>query len=140
MNNSMRYSNKAIPTIRRHWLLDRLAWVITVCLLGVACRYDGAAKPALDVPALLAAGPWVPFCPEHLGGLPTPRPPAQIVGGDGADRLYGEDGNDWLYPFTTSGGHDNLDDTVDGGGGYDSVGYGVYGEDEISNCEHIDWT
>jgi len=31
----------------------------------------------------------VPICPEQLGGLPTPRPPAQIVGGDGLDVVEG---------------------------------------------------
>lgn len=31
----------------------------------------------------------IPICPEQLGGLPTPRPPAEIVGGDGADVLDG---------------------------------------------------
>ncbi len=32
----------------------------------------------------------IPFCPEQLGGLPTPRPPATIVGGDGMDILSGK--------------------------------------------------
>jgi len=31
----------------------------------------------------------IPVCPEQLGGLPTPRPPAEILGGDGADVLSG---------------------------------------------------
>jgi len=38
---------------------------------------------------LMAEGKAIPLCPEQLGGLPTPRPPAQIVGGDGCDVLAG---------------------------------------------------
>lgn len=64
--------------------------LISACLLGVRCRYDGAEKgnPA----ALAMAGRYelVPVCPEQLGGLPTPRPPAErrenrVVAADGAD-------------------------------------------------------
>jgi len=32
----------------------------------------------------------IPVCPEEAGGLPTPRPPAEIVGGDGEDVLNGK--------------------------------------------------
>lgn len=34
--------------------------------------------------------PFIPFCPEQLGGLPTPRPPANMKGGDGQDVLLGK--------------------------------------------------
>ena len=52
--------------------------LVSACLLGTPCRYDGASKkhPALD--RLTAQGHvLVPVCPEALGGLPTPRPPAE---------------------------------------------------------------
>lgn len=52
--------------------------LVSACLLGTPCRYDGASKrnPALD--RLTAQGHvLVPVCPEVLGGLPTPRPPAE---------------------------------------------------------------
>lgn len=42
-----------------------------------------------SVAGLLAAGAAVPVCPEVLGGLGTPRRPAEIVGGDGTDVLDG---------------------------------------------------
>lgn len=32
---------------------------------------------------------WVPVCPEQLGGLPTPRTPADLIGGNGHDVLAG---------------------------------------------------
>ncbi len=55
--------------------------LISACLLGLPCRYDGASKPWAGAAALTAAGHHlVPVCPEQLGGLPTPRPPAERVG------------------------------------------------------------
>ena len=52
--------------------------LVSACLLGTPCRYDGTGKlePALE--RLRAQGhTLVPVCPEVLGGLPTPRPPAE---------------------------------------------------------------
>jgi uncharacterized protein YbbK (DUF523 family) len=68
--------------------------IVSACLAGVACRYDGAAKPSEAVMRLVAEGQAIPVCPEQLGGLPTPRLPAEIVGAkvlrnDGVD-LTGE--------------------------------------------------
>ena len=57
--------------------------LVSACLLGVSCRYDGGANacPAL-LEALRAGGHTaVPVCPEVYGGLPTPRPPAERQGG-----------------------------------------------------------
>ena len=54
--------------------------IVSACLAGIACRYDGAAKPCEAVIRLVAEGPAVPLCPEQLGGLPTPRAPAEITG------------------------------------------------------------
>lgn len=64
--------------------------LISACLLGVPCRYDGASKPNPAVAALLARHSCIPVCPEQLGGLPTPRPPAErrgaaVVTQDGQD-------------------------------------------------------
>lgn len=64
--------------------------VVSACLAGIPCRYDGAAKPDPEVMAAVAEGRAVPLCAEVLGGLPTPRPPAEIdPGADGADVLAG---------------------------------------------------
>ena len=55
--------------------------LISTCLLGACCRYDGASK-AHPLAALLAERhTLVPVCPEQLGSLPTPRPPAERRGG-----------------------------------------------------------
>ena len=64
--------------------------LVSACLLGAACRYDGKSKPNAAVQALAARYTLVPVCPEQLGGLPTPRLPAERCGGrvlrsDGAD-------------------------------------------------------
>ncbi|GBC63048.1 DUF523 domain-containing protein [Desulfonema ishimotonii] len=54
--------------------------IVSACLAGVRCRYNGDAFPNEKVIELVATGKALPVCPEQLGGLPTPRPPAEIVG------------------------------------------------------------
>ncbi len=55
--------------------------LISACLLGIGCRYDGGGQYRPEAAALLARYELVPVCPELLGGLPVPRPPAEIKGG-----------------------------------------------------------
>lgn len=65
--------------------------LVSACLLGKPCRYDGGSKLSL------AVGQWldgrgddvIAVCPEQLGGLGTPRPAAWLVGGDGVAVLDG---------------------------------------------------
>ena len=52
--------------------------LVSRCLLGEPCRYDGRSKPDQRVMELEKRYCLVPVCPEVLGGLPTPRPPAEI--------------------------------------------------------------
>ena len=53
--------------------------LVSRCLLGEPCRYDGKSKPVEALLALERQGHiLVPVCPEEDGGLPTPRPPAEI--------------------------------------------------------------
>ena len=54
--------------------------LISACLLGVSCRYDGASQPHSLAAALARCHELVPVCPEQLGGLATPRPPAERQG------------------------------------------------------------
>ena len=54
--------------------------LVRACLLGVPCRYDGNAKPNPAVLAMEKRYTLVPVCPESLGGLMIPRPPAELVG------------------------------------------------------------
>lgn len=62
---------------------------VSGCLAGLNCRYDGGSKPSEDIVELVRRGEAVCICPEAMGGLDIPRPPAEIVGGDGADVLSG---------------------------------------------------
>ena len=49
----------------------------SACLLGEKCRYDGGSKPNEKIIALSKKEKLIPVCPEQLGGLPTPREPAE---------------------------------------------------------------
>lgn len=49
----------------------------SACLLGIKCRYDGKSKPNKKVIKLAKKAILIPVCPEILGGLPTPREPAE---------------------------------------------------------------
>ena len=52
--------------------------LVSACLLGVECRYDGTGKEIKTITALLKEHHLIPVCPEILGGLPTPRTPSEI--------------------------------------------------------------
>jgi uncharacterized protein YbbK (DUF523 family) len=66
-----------------------MAKLVSACLLGVRCRYDGTSAREPKLLKLAEKERLVPICPEQLGGLPTPREPVWIVGGDGLDVLRG---------------------------------------------------
>ena len=54
--------------------------LISACLLGLPCRYDGKEGTALDVEKLRERYNLIPVCPEIFGGLETPRSPSERVG------------------------------------------------------------
>ena len=70
-------------------LQNRPPIMISACLLGIHSRYDGQNAPCGGLIGFVTSSPFIPFCPEQLGGLPTPRPPAMMKGGDGRDVLSG---------------------------------------------------
>lgn len=64
--------------------------LVSACLLGEKCRYDGELKPNQNVIDILSQYECVKVCPEVMGGLPTPRKPSEIACGrvkmvDGTD-------------------------------------------------------
>ncbi len=65
--------------------------IVSACLLGFSCRYDGGSKPlpAKVLERLKVGYLLIPVCPEQLGGLPTPRAKMEITEGDGLDVLRG---------------------------------------------------
>ena len=76
------------PSIRNP---GEIKMLVSACLLGEPVRYDGRCK-TLDhegLQRLHANGRLIAFCPEVAGGLPIPRPPAEITGGGGSDVIDG---------------------------------------------------
>lgn len=76
--------------------------IVSACLAGEACRYDGGARPNKEVIALVKSGRAIAVCPEVLAGLPTPRTPAEIMTtADGSRRAVCRDGTDLTELFRT---------------------------------------
>src|SRR3972149_4360474 len=65
-------------------------YLVSACLVGVRCRYNGGAKTSRAVLNFLKGKRFVPVCLETLAGLPIPRPPATFIGGTGKDVLRGK--------------------------------------------------
>lgn len=63
--------------------------LISSCLVGVCATWKAGNNTASPFEEMLARGEVLPVCPEQLGGLPTPRPPAEIIGGSGEEVLSG---------------------------------------------------
>lgn len=55
--------------------------LVSACLLGVHCRYNGTGEKNAAVWALSKRHSLIPFCPEVYGGLATPREPAEVKDG-----------------------------------------------------------
>lgn len=64
--------------------------LVSACLLGIPCRYDGKSVPCPQAMALAKEHTLIPVCPEIYGGLPTPRPPAERI----ADQVKNQQGED----------------------------------------------
>lgn len=70
--------------------MPKKIYLVSACLLGLPTRYDGAHNRIPQLYRLCRRCRCIPLCPEQLGGLATPRCPAEISGGDGAAVLRGE--------------------------------------------------
>lgn len=64
--------------------------LVSACLLGIGCRYDGKHKANSEVLKLGEKYNLIPVCPEIYGGLPTPRVPSERIG----DKVMMKNGND----------------------------------------------
>ena len=78
--------------------------IVSKCFTGECCRYDGRSKPNLRIAALVKAGRAIAVCPEQLGGLPTPRVPAELTASGekvlaGCARAVTRDGRDVTEEF-----------------------------------------
>lgn len=75
-------------------------YLVSSCLAGINCRYDGKNNLNKKVAELVKAGEAIPVCPEVLGGLPTPRDPSEIiVDKKGNKRVVSEKGEDVTAEF-----------------------------------------
>ncbi len=74
--------------------------LISACLLGIECRYDGGAQALPELERLMARYELIPICPEQLGGLPTPRTPCERRG----DRVFTRDGREVTEAFSQGAG------------------------------------
>lgn len=54
---------------------------VSACLLGENCKYNGGNNESKKLREYVKGYTVVPICPEVMGGLPTPRDPAEIVDG-----------------------------------------------------------
>ena len=69
--------------------------LVSACLLGTDCKYNGGNNFDKKVSRLADRHTIIPVCPENLGGLPTPRPPAEIKNG----RVINKEGEDVTEAF-----------------------------------------
>ena len=65
--------------------------LVSACLLGEPCRYDGKSKPCEAVLQLRERYTLIPVCPEVMGGLPTPRIPSECQADGTVRNRGGED-------------------------------------------------
>ncbi len=64
--------------------------VVSACIAGVSCRYDGTSRLQENILKLVAQRKAIPLCPEMLGGRKVPREPVEIINGTGEDVLDGK--------------------------------------------------
>lgn len=69
--------------------------IISACLCGINCNFKGRSHPVLAAIRLVREGNAIPVCPEQLGGLPTPRIPAEQK----SDKVFTKDGRDVTHNF-----------------------------------------
>lgn len=70
-------------------------YIVSSCLLGVKCKYNGESNYSPEVEEALKGHNYISLCPEEEGGFPTPRPPAEIKDG----RVFNNKGQDVTEQF-----------------------------------------
>ena len=77
------------------WPMKKIPIVISACLLGRQCRYDGSSVPFPQAVMLEERYTLIGVCPEVLGGLQTPRSPSELLDG----RVISREGDDCTEAF-----------------------------------------
>jgi len=85
-------------------------YLVSACLMGLKTRYDGQVFTSEACSKAVADGIWLPFCPEQLGELTTPRIAADLVDGNGHDVLAGR------ARVVTRDGEDVTENFIEGAG------------------------
>lgn len=70
--------------------MSREKILVSSCLLGLNCKYDGGNNASKEVDEFLKDYEVIPICPEIMGGLVTPRVGAARCG----DKVITKDGKD----------------------------------------------
>ena len=70
--------------------------LVSACLAGVNCRFDGSSKVNEKIVELIKEGKAIPVCPEQLAGLPTPRKPVECTFDGKVLSKNGEDFTDFF--------------------------------------------
>lgn len=90
--------------------MQKSMFIVSACLAGIHCKYDGGSNYNEAIAKLVSEGSAIPVCPEQLGGRPTPRPAAEIAGGTGADVIDGR------CKVIRENGEDATDEFIKGAG------------------------
>ncbi|MBP1753727.1 MAG: hypothetical protein H6Q59_125 [Firmicutes bacterium] len=75
-------------------------YLVSACLAGIDCRYDGRDSANEKIRELVQQGKAIPVCPEQLGGLTTPRISCEIVNQSGDKKIINKEGADRTAEFT----------------------------------------
>ena len=73
--------------------------IISACLMGVPCRYNGEDFPLPELRGFIGNNKALSVCPEVLGGLPVPRSPCEIKKIGTEISVFGKDGKDYTEEF-----------------------------------------
>lgn len=73
--------------------------LVSACLVGINCKYSGGNNYNQKIFNLVKEGKAIPICPEQLGGLKTPRKPAEIKNIDGKRYVINNEGEDVTENF-----------------------------------------
>lgn len=73
--------------------------LISACLAGVNCKYNGGNNLNEKILELVKEGKAILVCPEQLGGLSTPRVPAEIISKDNEKLVITKTGEDVTHQY-----------------------------------------
>ena len=83
-----------------------MKYLVSACLVGQKCKYNGKENKVKEIKKLLRKGEAIPVCPELMGGLQTPREPAEMISCEGNK----------YYKIKTASGKDVTEEFIIGAG------------------------